>query len=93
MKYYKLRYKKYPNLIKAMEERKFKYNETLKFIEEEEAKGNIIAIRPKESLNIDNLEKNKEKIERIYNMGYMDGIEYSKKVKEFIKVKENEKKN
>ena len=93
MKYYRIRYKNYPNLIKTMEERKFKYNETLRFIEEEELKGNVIVIRPKENLNIDNLEKNKEKIERIYNMGYNDGIEYSMRVKNFMKVKENEKKD
>lgn len=93
LKYNKLRYKNYPNLIKAMESRKYVYNETLKYIEELELAGEAIVIRPKVDLNISNLEKSKEKIENIYNMGYEAGIEYINKIKEFIKVKKSEKGN
>lgn len=85
LKLYKLRYKKYPNLIKAIESRPQRYNETLELIERLEDSGNIIAIRPKESLNIKNLEKNEERIKEIYEMGYKDGLEHIDRIREFIK--------
>lgn len=90
MKYYKIRYKNYPNLLKAMEDRKDKYNNTLSFIEKLEEENKVIVIRPGSDLNINNLEKNKEKIERIYNFGYEEGIKYIKRIRDFIKVREYE---
>ena len=44
----------------------------------------IIVIRPDESLNIDNLEKNNDRFKEIYNKGYEDGEKYIEKVKSFI---------
>lgn len=93
MKYYKIRYRKYPKLIKAMENRKHLYNETLKYIEDLEKNRKVIVIRPREDLKISNLERNREKIEKIYNMGYEIGIEYINNIKKFIRVSEDEKSN
>lgn len=84
MKFNRIRYKKYPNLIKTMQNRKIKYNETLKFLEKLESENKVIVIRPKEDLNIGNLEKNEEKINSIYKMGYRDGLEHVNKVREFL---------
>ena len=92
MRFYKLKYKKYPNLLNTMENRKYKYNNTLKVIEELEEKGQVIVIRPKEDLNISNLEKDINKIRYIYQMGYEDGLQYINKIKNFIKVSRNVKK-
>ena len=86
----KMKYKKYPNLIKTLENRPQVYNETLRLIERLEKNGKIIVIRPKESLNISNLEKNEEKIKQIYKMGYEDGIAKINEIKKFIKGPENE---
>ena len=91
MKFYKIKYKKYPNLLKAMKERKDKYNATLEFIENLESEGKVIVIRPREDLNISNLEKDMNKINNIYEMGYKDGLEYVSKIKKFIKVNKNVK--
>lgn len=93
MKYYKVRHRNYPNLLKTMEDRKNKYNQTLQFIEKLEEENKAIVIRPGVDLNIGNLEKNQEKIERIYNYGYEEGIKCIKRIKKFVKVKENEKEN
>jgi len=90
-KFYKVRYRKYPNLLQAMLERKDKYNATLQLIEELEKDGKVIVVRPKESLNINNLEKDEEKIRKIYEMGYSDGVKYIDKIKKFIKVNRNAK--
>ena len=84
MKYYKIRYKKYPNLLRAMESRSSIYNETLDYIESLEKENKVIVIRPKESLNISNLEKNEERIKQIYQMGYDDGIRYIDRIKKFL---------
>ena len=91
MKFYKLRYRKYPNLLKAMNERKDKYNETLKLIEKLEEEGEVFVIRPKRELNIANLEKDINKIEDIYQMGYEEGERCVLKIKEFIKERKNVK--
>jgi len=88
----KLRYKNYPNLIKAIENRYLKYNEILELIERLENENKVIVIRPKESLNIANLEKNMERIKQIYEMGYEDGLMHIDRVKKFIGVSENVKK-
>ena len=85
MKFYKMKYKKFPNLLKTMEERPSMYNDTLKYIDNLEKENKILVIRPKENLNISNLEKDVDKINRIYEMGYKDGLEYIDRVRSFIK--------
>lgn len=84
MRLKKIKYKKYPNLVKSMKNRNFKYNKTMKLINQLEDNGQIIVIRPKCSLNISNLEKDKKKIEKIYVMGYKDALEKISIIKEFI---------
>lgn len=86
MRFYKIRYRKYPNLLRAMENRPSIYNDTLKYIEELEEEGKIIVIRPKEDLNIGNLEKDEEKIKKIYEIGYKDGLSYIDEIKKFMKL-------
>ena len=62
-------YKKYPKLVEAMNVRHEMYNETLSFIEEQEALGNIFVIRPEAPLNIGKIEKNPEKLREVYTTG------------------------
>ncbi len=71
----RLRYKKYPNFIRTMENRHIDYNETLEYIDREEAAGNLFVIRPQEPVEVDRLEKNKEKLLQLYNQGYQDGMD------------------
>lgn len=68
----KLCYMKYPKVYELMANRHISYNETTRFIEEEEKAGRIFVIRPQVPTNIGRLEKNREKIENIYKMGYED---------------------
>ena len=87
MKYYRVKYKKYPNLINKMKMRKYIYNQTLEYIEKLEKEGKVVVVRPEKDLNIGNLERNADKINQIYKMGYNDGLNYISKIKEYIKVK------
>lgn len=68
----KLKYKKYPNFVKSMADRYIVYNEILDFIKELENNGDVFVIRPKRPVNIGRTEKNREKLEALYNDGYND---------------------
>ena len=68
----KLKYKKYPNFVKSMADRYIVYNEILDFIEELEKSQDVFVIRPKKPVNIGRTEKNREKLEALYNDGYND---------------------
>lgn len=80
----KIKYKKYPNFINSMANRHINYNNSLDKIKEEEEKGNVFVIRPSESLDITRLEKNKDKLEALYNLGYNDAKKACDKLLNFI---------
>lgn len=77
----KLYYGKYPNFIKAMEERHNVYNQTVKEIEKLESEGRIFVVRPSEELNIGRMEGNPDKIQAVYDIG----VEDAKKQVELLK--------
>lgn len=68
----KLKYKKYPNFVKSMADRHIVYNETLDFIKDLEKNGDVFVIRPRKPVQIGRTEKNREKLEALYNDGYND---------------------
>ncbi|HDX9578573.1 TPA: patatin family protein [Bacillus pseudomycoides] len=65
-------YKNYPNLVNTMLTRYEVYNETLHYIEKEETAGNIFVIRPTEQLQVDRMEKDPDKLQRLYEQGFRD---------------------
>ncbi len=65
-------YKKYPHLVRAMLTRYELYNETLHYIEKEEATGNLFVIRPEMPLQVDRMEKDVTKLQGLYEQGYED---------------------
>lgn len=82
------KYKNYPGLVKTMENRHNMYNDTIKFINEQEKLGNIFVIRPNKSLDIGRTEKNKDKLINAYHMGLEDAC---KSYNDLIKyLKEND---
>ncbi|WP_297130410.1 patatin-like phospholipase family protein [Terrisporobacter sp.] len=68
----KIKYKKYPNLLKSIKNRHEMYNDTLDFIEEERKSNNAFVIRPKSPVKIGRLEKDKTKLKALYDQGYND---------------------
>lgn len=68
----KLKYKKYPNLIKAINTRYKNYNESVEKIIDLENKKEIFVIRPTKSLKIKRIERNKEKLQEMYDLGVED---------------------
>lgn len=66
----KLIYRKYPKMFNIMKQRHILYNDTVDYIEQQEALGNLFVIQPKEKLNIGRIEKDKSKLEAIHKLGY-----------------------
>lgn len=80
----KLKYKKYPNLVKAIENRYKMYNETLDFLEEEKAKNEVFIIQPKLPVKISRIEKDKDKLKALYDQGYEDAKELYEDLMKFL---------
>jgi len=78
--------KKYPKLIKTLEERHEKYNAMTREIEEKEAAGEILVIRPEAPLGIGAASHDAQEMERVYQLGRTMG---EKRIKEIMKFNGN----
>ena len=63
-------YRKYPQLRKAIARRNLVYNSQLDLVEELEAQGKVLVIRPEEPLKVDRMERDTKKLIELYNEGY-----------------------
>lgn len=79
------KYKKYPNLIKAIENRHLNYNKSLNLVNQLEKDGDVLVIRPKKPVNVSQIEKNVKKLTSLYEEGYDDAKELYNKILDFIK--------
>ena len=77
-------YKKYPELINAIQNRHIIYNQQLDYLEEQEKLGNVIIIRPSQKPQAGRIEKDKEMILSTYNLGRNDAEKLLETVKNFI---------
>lgn len=84
MPIFKMKYKKYPNLINSLENRYKVYNDTLEFIYNERKKDNVFIIQPKNPVDIKRLEKDKEKLRKLYNQGYNDAKDSYEELMQFL---------
>ena len=71
---YKLVYRKYPNLVNSLLNMATDYEKVLAKIKDLENKGKIFVVRPSEVLKIGRLEKNRDKIQRVYDTGLKTGL-------------------
>ncbi len=63
-------YKKFPKLQEAINNRAVSYNRTLDLIDELEARGVALVIRPQKPLKVSRIEKDVNKLVELYNEGY-----------------------
>ena len=73
--------RKYPLLKDALLSRHIKYNETLDYIDKLEKEGKALVLRPTEEVIIDSMEKDLDKIQRIYDYGYVLALEHLEEIK------------
>ena len=78
------KYKKYSGLIRAIKDHHNIYNETIRYLKEEEEKGNVVIIRPIEKLDVSSIGRNKRKLEKLYNQGYTEAKKAYGKLKELL---------
>lgn len=81
---FKISLRKYPKMIEALENRHNMYNETTKYIEEKEEKGEVFVIRPKEILPVKRTSRDPRKLKAVYEAGRDEALKNLEKVKEFL---------
>ena len=81
---FRMRYSKYPNLIRQMEHRHIRYNRTLAFLKTGEEAGKIFVIQPQKPVEIARIEKNKEKLKELYEIGYEEARNLHGELMEFL---------
>ncbi|MDY6226658.1 MULTISPECIES: patatin-like phospholipase family protein [unclassified Clostridium] len=80
----KRKYKNYKGLIDAMENRYKIYNDTLDLLDKLEKEGKCFVIRPSAPLEVSRFERDKNKLETIYNRGYEDAKALSEDLIKFL---------
>ena len=78
------RYKKYPNLIVSMIDRHNNYNSAIEKIIELEKQNKIFVVRPSEKIDIKLIERNKEKLQQVYELGQKDARNKVKSLKKYL---------
>ena len=77
-------YKKYPKFAEAINHRYQIYNEELDKVSDLEKEGKIFVIRPSKLVRIKRIEKNKDKIQEMYDLGKEDALNLLVRLNEFI---------
>ena len=84
MPFMRLILRKYPNMVKALENRHNMYNETIKYICEKEEKGEVFVIRPEELLPIKRTEHTPDKLQAVYDIGREVTLKRLDELKSFL---------
>ena len=82
----RLKLRKYPALVRAMEERHLVYNRQLSVIAERERAGRVIVLRPPELLGISRTEKDPEELERVYQLGRCQAEQHLSEIRRFLEI-------
>lgn len=61
-----------------------RYNETLEYIHKQEELGNVFVIRPSITIAVGRVERNRERLERLYELGWNDAKEQFDGIKRFL---------
>jgi len=77
-------YRKYPNMIKAIEERHIMYKKQTEYLAKREESGDVLVIRPKKPLELKHAEHDPEKLQAAYDIGRELGLEKLEDVKRFL---------
>ena len=85
MKAIRVKYHKYPNMVRDLELRHEKYNDTIAYIKEEVAKNNVFVIQPKAKLDIGRIEHDRKRIRAVYEEGRKTAMKRLEKLKMFLR--------
>ena len=80
----KLMYRKYPHLVEAMAQRHEVYNQTMDYIDEQEANGKIFVLRHDSALPVKRVEKSPDKLKLAYEIGRKTATTKLNDLREFL---------
>ena len=80
------KYRAYPQLIRAMENRHRIYNQTLAYIAKKESTGDLLVIRPESHLPVHRVEKDAGKLRAAYEIGRTTATEKLDEIKRYLSV-------
>ena len=75
--------RKYPLMVKALEERHLMYNKQLEYVAQAEREGRCLVLRPEEKIPIGHISHDPEQMRHVYEMGRRTGEQYIERIKEF----------
>lgn len=75
-----VQYRKYPEFIRALNNRGRIYNQQLELVERLEAEGKIMVIRPEKPLHVGRIERNADRLQELYDEGYEIGKQFCEKL-------------
>ena len=78
--------RKYPNMIKAMDERHIMYNQELAYVAQAEQEGRCLVIRPDGKIPIGHISHNPEEMRHVYELGRTVGERYIERIKAFYQM-------
>ena len=84
----KIKYRKYPNLVKTINNRYKNYNSSVEKIIDMENKKEIFVIRPSKTISIKRIERDASKLQEVYDLGIEDCKNKIEELKEFLNKKE-----
>lgn len=80
-------YRRYPKLVEAMAQRERVYNDTMALIRQLESEGRAFVIQPSRRMAVGRMEKNKDLLVQLYELGEADAKEAYPKLNEWWKGK------
>ena len=78
------KYRKYPKLVAAIENRHRVYNETLAYISQKERAGKLLVIRPDNALPVSRVEKDPEKLRQAYEIGRQAALARLEEIRNYL---------
>lgn len=81
---YNFFYGKFPNLVETANNHYKVYNETMDLIEKYESENKIIVLRPSKLIKVKRIEKDTNKLQRIYDLGVYDCMSELDKIEEYL---------
>ena len=83
MPFMRMSLRKYPNMVKALDERHLMYNRELDYVAEAEQEGRCLVIRPDEKIPIGHISHDPQEMRSVYELGRKVGERYIEKIKAY----------
>lgn len=81
----RLQYSRYPAMVQTMARRHLVYNETLRYLRQQEQAGAALVLRPSAPLDIGRAEKDPRKLQSVYEIGRREAERRLEEIQAFLK--------